>query len=258
MGYPSGCQTRVGSRASCTPLGLHPLAALEPYARNAVISTSPDGGASSLAVDVRITSSELSFRATCSPTRILGPVPACPPPRTPRVAWLARAPPPQSGARLSGAPAVRSRLARHLEGWREDGRGARPAPLTRSARHCRPSPLRTRRALRPERGPRRRLTTARCCHRCRALRRLRRRGAMAAPQRGDVVSSSPVASPLRLLCPHQVAAARANPAGRLIFNAAAHAVDVTWRWCWSSAAKPGTVRAHCGHLMQRRCDGSAE
>ena len=66
--------------------------------------------------------------------------------------------------------------------------------------------------LRPECGPRRRLTTARCCHRCRALRRLRRRGAMAAPQRGDVVSSSPVASPLRLLCPHQVAAARANPA----------------------------------------------
>ena len=87
-----------------------------------------------------------------------------------RAARLARAPPPQSVARLSGAPAVRSRLARYLEGWREDGRGARPAPLTRSARHCRPSPLRTRRALRPERGPRQRLTTARCCHRCRALR----------------------------------------------------------------------------------------
>ena len=147
MGYPSGCQTRVGSQASCTPLGLHPLAALEPYARNAVISTSPNVGASSLAVDVRITSFELSFRATCSPTRILGPEPACPPPRTPRAARLARAPPPQSGARLSGAPAVRLRLARCLEGWREDGRGARPAPLTRSARHYRPSPPSARTAL---------------------------------------------------------------------------------------------------------------
>ena len=140
MGYPSGCQTRVGSRASCTPLGLHPLAALAPYARNAEIPTSPDGGASSLAVDARITSAKLSLRATCSPTRILGPEPACPPPRTPRAARLARAPPPQSVARLSGAPAVRLRLARRLEGSREDGRGARPAPLTRSARHYRPSP----------------------------------------------------------------------------------------------------------------------
>ena len=188
------------------------MAALEPYARNAVISTSPDGGASSLAVDVCITGSELSSRATCSPTRILGPDPACPPPRTLRAARLARAPPPQSGARLRGAPAVRSRLARHLGGWREDGRGARPAPLTRSARHCRLSPLRTRRALRPERGPRRRLTTVRCCHRCRALRRLRRRGAMTAPQRRDTVSSSPVATPLRPLCPHQVARA-SEPSG---------------------------------------------
>ena len=189
--------------------------------------TSPDGGASSLAVDVCITGSELSSRATCSPTRILVPDPACPPPRTLRAARLARAPPPQSVARLSGAPAVRSQLARHLEGWREDGRGARPAPLTRSARHCRPSPLRTRRALRPERGPRRCLTTARCCHRCRALRRLRRRGTMTAPQRRDVVSSLPVASPLRpLLCPASSSCLRERTQ-RVLFNAAAHAVETS-------------------------------
>ena len=148
MGYPSGCQTRVGSRASCTPLGLHPLAALAPYARHAEIPTSPDGGASSLAVDVRITGLELSNRATCSPTRMLGPEPACPPPRTPRAARLARAPPPQSGARLSGAPrralAACTTPRRLARGWARRASGAshtvRPALQT-------VAPFRTHRAF---------------------------------------------------------------------------------------------------------------